>query len=366
MQFKLVRNFGPDVLIPVAPMTGPEILAIYDEPEQDRRKAEIVSWLSREDENVDASNFQDALATKLANGVSAQEHALWVKFGSRLDMNIAIAGRRGFRDDFDAAHPWGPIAEYELVGDFGGGSEVQLGKLSIDTTTGHVLPGADDLEQVLLSRCDAPEQGKDTSMITLNWGIPEEGVDEYRNGAPHRGLRRLSTHGAATSRSLRGDAAPVEDFRALASVAAHDAKGELVLAGFEKVNDQPVVVSGGKKGQTEERYKGFNSPYSQFAETPEQVAAAGLAPGDTCPYYVVARDVTGNYSETREVLVTVPDLQKPPAPWTIETITDYPNGELDIQFDHVNVQNYYDDHQARPHLLQPQYGEVRQGAAIRR
>jgi len=340
--FEIERDGSSLVSIPLAPMSVAEIEALYTAPDQARRRAETIAWLDRESPPVDGANFASAIHAKLVG--DPQLNALWLGFGSRLDFNIAQARRRGFRDD---TAPAGSVTYELLATRTAPATSIRIGLLILDTTQTHLVPEAAGLSQIELSRCDAPELGKDHSSVALGWAIPEQNVDQYRNALVTAGwdIWRRTDCSSADPAWVATDPPPVVNLRSLMSTAPYGAEGNPVLSGYERVNDQPVVVSGGAPDETEERYKGFNSPYAQYYEPMEQIEAAGLVPGVSCPYYVVPRDVTGGYGETASLMVTVPDLERPPAPWVVETLTDTMNATLDITFDHVNVENYYDDHQ---------------------
>lgn len=335
------------------PATGimgiPGIEALYDGPEQERRKLETIhrldSLLDRmddgEDNNsfmVNSGNFAGVIHDRLA------DDALWTHIGSRMDFNIARARYRAYLD-MEAA-PGNHV--YELWGRFTTGEEALLGKAGVDTVSVSFLPPAGDFNQVRLGRCDAPDRFKDHVSVALNWR-------HAGNNATEGFLSSLLVSGYDIYRTTRNidprrrDTWPdIGEIRTLAQFLPHDEYGNVALNEFEKVNDQPVTISG--SGDKEGYYKGWNPPFSQFLETSKELMARGIRPGDTRLYYLVGRDFTGNYTRTAgPIPITVIDMTAPPPPWAIRTVESSAKGEegeFKLTWDQVDIRNYYDNYKS--------------------
>ncbi|MDJ0864824.1 MAG: hypothetical protein QNK03_01865 [Myxococcota bacterium] len=311
-----------------------EIGALYDHPSvrtaMDRRKREIVRWLDLEDPEtaVDERNFAAVLRAKL------QSDPLWSFLAARIDFNVARAQHRGY---LDRSVPAGPHV-YELLGESDRG-RVRLGLVNVQVDgRADLIAAAGGFEQVTLGRCDSTERFKDHGAVALAWQHPGgTDADRYASSIQIAGYDLWRTTENVDSLTPR-------DIRGLAAVAAHDGTGNVQLAGLEKVNDQPIVITGSPAD--EGRYRGFNAPFAQFLEARPELLARGVSPGDQRGYYLVARSLTGNYGATASLLVEVPDLVAPPAPWRVQSFDDFQERKVTLVWDHVDVRNYYESHRA--------------------
>jgi len=146
--------------------------------------------------------------------------------------------------------------------------------------------------------------------------------------------------------------APLIDIRALAQAQGHDNNGDVTIPGYERVNNEPILISGNASHEIlHEDVGSWNPGFSQFMETPDLLLSAGLEPGDSRLYYLVPRDFTGNYGDTVGIIVTVPDSDAPPAPWAVRSVEHVGNplttvdDELFISWDQVDVLGYHRRHQ---------------------
>lgn len=323
-----------EIELPVgAVMSESQIAALYATSADVRAKAEMIRWLDDLDEATAVTNANFA-ATLRARIVS---DAYWSFLASRIDIRVAQARYRAFRDD---AAPGNGEVEYELLVRSTGGSTRRVGRVLVDTNEDLIVPAATSFEQVRLGRCDAPETQKDHGVVTLDWD-PAGGTVADRYAAA------IVTAGYDLYRSPALEpvppTAPLRDLRGEAAGQPANADGTVSLSGLVKVNDTPIVVSGAADRETNRR--GYNAPFSQFQDEAESIASSGLKPGDTVAYYLVPRDLTGNYGATTAVLATIPDLRKPPAPWAVQTWSDSANDQFTLVWDQVDVRNYYDDYQ---------------------
>ena len=333
MTLRILRN---DIQVAEFPasslMEEAEIDALYAPTVHGRRRAETIHWLSMmSGDSITPSNFGATLRQNL------ESDRIWAHLAARNDVLIAAVRRRAW---IDTASPAG-IVTYELVGVTSSGTMRRLGYAAIDTTVLTVLPAPANLMQVLTGRCDAAEAARDHGAIALNWSHPgRSGTERFHVATLTTGFDLYRT---AVSLNEPVNVLP-RDLRAEGLDLAHDANGNVEFPGLVKVNDQPLVVTGG--AASENHGPGFQRAFAQHFETTEEVAAAGFSPGDHVAYYVVARDITGNYGATSAVSVTIPNLVGPPAPWEVRTYTTTGTATTGsdvfrLVWDTVDVANYY-------------------------
>ena len=326
-----LARVNPNLLMTVAEING-----IYSGAFQERRRLEMERWLS--ESGPENGSIGEKVLSKL------QTDSFWGAFASRVDFSIALARHRGFLDTTATAGNH----TYELQAVSSGAPAVirRIGQLTIDTTVFKTIPAAVNFKQVAQARCDAPDRAKDDGAVYLNWGMPgATAVERIANNLMTAGFDIYRT--TANVEAIVGGA-PTNNIRALAAAASHDANGNVVLAGLEKVNDQPVLVTPNQLA-TESAKLGWNPEMSQFQETASEVVARGLKPGDTRAYYLVPRDFTGNYGATIGAYITVPDLTPPVAPWHVHTtLNSAAAADVDkfmLEWPAVDARNYADDHQ---------------------
>lgn len=338
--FKVLRDGAEIAAMPATgAMAADGILELYQPGDpvlaaaNARRQAEVTAWLDELDDDVrnqsvNAGNFHQALASTLAT------NPLWSLSAARIDFNVARALYRGYLDQ-----PLASRVEYVLIGVAANGTERRLGQVSVDTTGADVIPAAGDFAQVTnLGRCDAPDLGREHHVVALNWKLPGSNPTErYVFGLVNAGFDLYRTTGPVS-----GSPAP-EDIANLAAKALFDDAGVPQIAGLEKVNDQPISAAG--EADREARYRGYNPGFAQYLEFPADLAAAGLMPGDRRAYYLVPRDISGNYGESVVTLVTVTDRLPPPAPWAVRSFANRAAGSVTLQWDPVDLAGYYETHQ---------------------
>jgi len=348
-------------------LTSGQIANLYTGMSQTRRAAEIQSALHQEAEGrlfqatedgididptclihpVTANNFPEAIRRKI-DPASLCHDNYWAVMASRLDFNVARARNRGF---VDTSVLGSGNFTYELIGISNENAEILLGRIVVEIDgVPDRLPIAGQFEQRDTARCDAPESHKDHGSVSLFWdysgstvtdrvrdALLTTGYDLYRSTTDPEGLTNL-------------------DLASLAVNLKHATDGSLEFPGLERVNVRPIVISGapepGSDGiERETRNIGWNAPFVQYVDPPEALAAANVQPGDERNYYLVARDFSGNYGDTAEIRVQIPDRVAPPAPWDFRTVRDsydIPNaslgGSFELVWDHVDTRNYYVDH----------------------
>ena len=368
VSFRVERNGVPlsGVIQAGSVLSSPQIAALYAAPSQSRRAAEMTSALADEASGrvaqaeedgivvavceihpVTAGNFAEAIHNKVSPSSPCYD-SYWSIMASRLDFNVALARNRAFIDtDILASGTY----TYELVGVSDLATEALLGRIEVVVNgVADRLAGAAQFEQREVARCDGPEASKDHGAVSLFWNYPganltellrdallTTGYDLYRSDTDPGGLTGL-------------------DLGTLGLGLGHGSDGSVEFAGLERVNTRPILISGapdpGPDGvERDTRNVGWNPPFVQYVDSPEALVAAGAAPGEWRNYYLVARDFSGNYGDTVELRVQIPDRLAPPAPWDIHTELDSADdsipvlgGSLELVWDHVDVRNYYADH----------------------
>jgi hypothetical protein len=260
----------------------------------------------------------------------------WARIAARQDVGVALAARRAF---IDTGAPAGPVT-YTLEGvvDLTGAvAPVRLGEIVVSADPMVVGP-ADALRQIPpseFSRCDSPEAGLGHGTVALSWDHPGASA-----GRASRYLAELTVAGYDLFRRTGACGA-------LAVVPQRDpVSGAPRLAGFERVNGAPIMISPNGVGE---------GPFRnvQYLEDIKSLAEDGIDPGDQLCYVAVARDVTGGFGAPASVDVTVPSLLPPPAPWNLQVVA-IPGGEVDdvtetvfrkdehlaLSWDAVDVPNY--------------------------
>lgn len=331
-------------------MSADEIRALYLQEGQDRRRLELIDVLNRGREPgqpaVGAGNFHTALHAKLLAAAAGDKAAMsFAHLMGRFDVNVAVARGRAF---IDAAPPAGTLT-YRLNGVTAGGAEYSIGSTTANRAT-RVTPRAPEgLIQVReLGRCDAPDEALSHGTVALDWGHPGAGGPEALGSAV-----MIAGYDLYRSVGACGPVVPARDLRAEAAATGHGAAGRVALPGLVRVNDRPVMISGrpepGPDGvRRQGTASGFNRAFAQHLETREELEAAGLHPGDRRCYYVVARDLAGNYGDTARVAVEVTNDRTPPAPQAAEVFPFNADGDagdrLLVRWDHLEVPAFYREH----------------------
>jgi len=344
-----------------------EIAKLYQGAAQSRRRAEMLSSLDRNAAGqraqaeldgspvpscfaapVGLSNFAQVIRAQI-DPEGACYNSFWAVMASRTDFNVARARNRGYLDTTVSASG---TYQYELAAVSTSDQEVVVGRIDVVVDgKADSLPAAADFEQRFQARCDGPERAKDHGAVALYWDFSGSNLTERMRDA-------ILTSGFDLYRSSEPMPATTgDDVRVLAQASVHGGEGELSLPNLVRVNSRPIVVSGAPDAgpdnvQREARYEGWNAPFVQYVDSPESLAAAGVLPGEYRNYYLVARDFSGNYGDTAEINVQIPERIAPPAPWDVRTELDsYDDtlpglmGSLELVFDHVDTRNYHADHQ---------------------
>tara|TARA_R110002096_G_scaffold161007_2_gene327345 strand:- start:14670 stop:18110 length:3441 start_codon:yes stop_codon:yes gene_type:complete len=366
---RLLRNGEQLGQWPVsAVMTAAQINAIYQEVDQQQLKLETITRLnelaSDSGNPFSAASFAQSLHQRINPALLDSYNPLWAFLGSRTDINIARARYRAWIDTTPVVADGRSVVEYELLAVAADASTARLGYLEIDPNQQQFALPATQFEQIRVSdwRCDLPDTAKDHYTVMLDWSAT--------------GAARVSDRVAAqayvsgydlyrTTENLdpaEADA-PVRNIAALAAAAPIDDRGRPLIDGLEKVNVSLVIDSGAPSTDPEwlqARARlveaGISVPtipaeriprQGKWVEAQDQLARAGLRPGDRRAYYLVPRDFAGDYGPTVATVVTVPLMTRPPAPWNLRSFADQTSAQLDLRsnaltftWDEVNVDNY--------------------------
>ena len=326
---------------------------LYAGAHNSRRKIEIIGGLDGAKEDgapaVTSFNYADVLQNRLVAAAGGDASArMWAVLASRMDINVAIARYRGYVD----TDLTGGVVKYTLVGISDLEAEAVLGEVFVDHTQRFMPEAATAFEQVRqFGRCDAPEYARSHGVVALSWDHPgANDAERYANAVNIAGYDLYRTAGPVPPPPALP---PFRDLRAEAAVLPHGPDGEVQFPGLERVTDdlvtiggRPDVDSGGRR--TEGRNRGWNPDFAQFMLPKKDVEAMGLVAGDVRAFYVVPRDLSGNYGDTAPLTVVIPDSLAPPSPWAVEAIAhssdDDTDDELRLQWDHVSVANYHRTH----------------------
>ena len=307
-------------------MNAAEITALYQQPGQRRRLLDTVRGLKLRaldaGRDFNAADYGAEIAQLLATDPT------YGFLASRNDFNIARARYRAVVDT-----PGNGVTEYELLAVNAAGEQRRVGLVSVDPQQPQQVLPAERFRQVTQGDCDRVEAARDHFTVALAWQAP--GADRK---AP-RLADALATEVFVAGYDLYRDSenlpdsvtAPApRDIAAEARSRTTDASGVVRLDGLERVNDVLLPNTGAPDGGP------------AFLETRDELTTAGMGPGDRRTYYLVPRDFTGNYGPTQAIIVQVPDRNRPPAPWNVESFarTGVATPALEFSWPAVNLDNH--------------------------
>lgn len=287
-----------------------KIRDFFNEPGEGIQKKEIISMLANAGHDTSRTDYPVILHS-IMDPASDEYNPLQKQFLVRYSRDAARAAGRAYIDR--SVSPAGKYT-YMITGVLEDGTETNpLGRFIIDTNQELILPAPDDFEQVLIGKCSDTRKNLDHARVYLDWTIP---------GDPGSMPLRALTYGYDLFRSDTD----------LGSVNLRQA----IPSGLTRVNDVPIIVSGNAPEQGLDAYLAKDDGGAL-------TGGAGLVPGTTWYYYLVARDLAGKYSDTAGPLeVIIPDKRPPAVPWNVHSQREYSDGTpcLTLIWDQVNSVNY--------------------------
>lgn len=299
-------------------MSAEQIQPLYQGESEQRRLLETVTQLKEEAlrtddlEDFSTDDFAAVIADRL-------EDDFWGHLASRMDFNLAMARYRAWRD----TEPGSGVRSYELRAHNAEGQSRRVGLAQVDMEERQQILKPDQFAQIEQSTCGLPDY-RDHYSVALNWAMPG-GINEADLMA-----NQLFVSGYDLYRTVDNvTSAPERDLAAEAAKLPHDNQGRVQFDDLERVNDTPLTITPDDDPQVPE-----------WLETREDLLAAGLVPGDTRAYYLVPRDVAGQYGPTVETLVTVADMSRPPAPWDVRPYLNESAQQVELIFDAMDIERY--------------------------
>lgn len=225
--------------------------------------------------------------------------------------------------------------EYMITGLDGTTETLPLGKTVVSPAVVDILPAPEDFEQVFVGGCSIIGRGIDDRRIHFRWDIPVE---------PESMRLRILTYGFDIFRSDSNLGLGANDIRNM------QLSGSFNPA-LTKINNQPVIAAGQAPTEGRDSFLAIDEGNPSAFEFLER--------GRTYFYYLVARDLTGKYSQTGAVLeAMVPDSMPPPAPWGVRTEEIKDPGaptipRIQLVWDEINTANYLRQYGTKKTFLTP-------------
>lgn len=320
VRFSLRRNGSELKTFPASGVMDPvQIRSLYQGESEQRRLLETVSQLMEEaalDPNrltFDADEYAGQIHDRL------RTDALWANLASRMDFNLAMARYRAWRDEPEGSG----VQTYTLFAFNDAGESRQVGQAEVDLDQPQQPLPPEGFDQVDQSSCDLPDF-RDHYSVALNWAMPGNlsEADRLANQLFITGFDLYRTRDNV-------DTAPARDLAAEARNLPHDRFGQPEFADLERVNDTLLTITPDRQPLTPE-----------WLETRSDLVAAGLQPGDKRAYYLVPRDISGQYGPTSETLVVIRDMARPPAPWNISPFLNESQQRVELTFRSPTIAGY--------------------------
>lgn len=319
-RFSLRRNGTELKTFPASGVMDPvQIRALYQGESQQRRQLETVSQMMEEALlDPDRMPFDaDEYGQQIHNRLTSDR--LWAHLASRMDFNLAMARYRAWKDEPEGSGE----QTYELLAynEFGESRRVGLAVVDLDSPQQMLAPEA--FTQIEQSSCDLPDF-RDHYSVALNWAMPGTSNEADRLA------NQLFLAGFDLYRSRDNvETAPARDLASEARNLDHDRYGQPQFPDLERVNDTVLTITPDDNGLVPE-----------WLETREDLVAAGLEPGDKRAYYLVPRDISGQYGPTQETLVVVRDMARPPAPWGVRPFLNESKQRVELTFRSPTINGY--------------------------
>lgn len=299
-------------------MSADQIRPLYQGESEQRRLLETVTQLKEEALRTD--DLPDFNTDQYADIIAARlDDDFWAHLASRMDFNLAVARHRAWRD----TEPESGVVSYELRALNAEGQSRRVGLAQVDMDQPQQILAPELFAQIEQSTCGMPDY-RDHYSVALNWAMPG-GINQADLMA-----NQLFVTGYDLYRTVENvTSAPARDLAAEAAKLPHDNQGRVQFDDLERVNDTQLTITPDDDPQVPE-----------WLETRDDLLAAGLVPGDTRAYYLVPRDVAGQYGPTVETLVTVADMSRPPAPWDVSPYLNEAAQQVELVFDAMDIERY--------------------------
>jgi len=302
------------------------IREMYAGASEQQRLLQTISLLKKlslaQDETFEANDFAAELHKRFNN----VDDKAWVFLASRQNFNIARAQYRAFLDtEASGSHTY-TLHAFNAQGNSG-----QLGKVTIDTSEkDHIIPAPANFHQIEKDNCGIVNAMQDHYAVLLDWAPPSTSITDKTASSLQRAGYQI--YRSKTNIGSELTEASVRDFATEALDLPHDQRGYVSFEGLERVNSSIVVVEGHTTSSIEN---------PAFFESHEQLAAAGLEPGDKRAYYIVPVDFAGHLGETAGAIVQVPDRQMPATPWNIQFHQSTgTSARASLEWDASTLENY--------------------------
>lgn len=303
-------------------MDKKSIIDIYTPQNQRQNLYRLIDKLSKLQEdncqNINLSNYADKIG-------ECAKSSFWRYSATKADFNIARILYRGYLDE--AVNKINKNSfHYELLAT-NGTKSIILGKIDV-TKKIQRAPKALSFQQLYKRDCNAPEYALDDYTVFLSW-IDSKKQDSVINSFFLSGYDIYRTkENVVDANSSQYDL----DIATMAESLPYDSSGEIIFPNLEKVNSSLITIPNDTNNTI------------LFQETKDKLKEAGLHPSDKRYYYLVPQDFSGNYGETAKLLVTIPNLLPPPAPWDAKVIEhinfDDGNNSAELVWSNVNKTNY--------------------------
>ncbi len=323
--FNLYRsiNSGDFELLAAMDYQVADPLAIRDFVENDfnqDRQAELIRLLNQMSSAqtppgpaIDKTNFPGFIHS-IIDPASDTFNPLQRMLLIRFHPGVARAAGLAFIDEAPGALP----VQYLLTATANGTESLPIGKTpKMSTSLDTVLPAPQGLVQVRTAGCSLIRKNLDDLRVHLNWAVPNQPQDIGLN---------ILTYG-------------YDVFWAETDLGVLDFSAG-IPTGLYRVNEKPVVVSGQAPEEEKDGYLVRDTAENHLTG-PEWTR------GQTFYYYLVARDLAGNYSQAAAPIeATVVDGQPPVSPFRLHTKElsqisgDDALPRLALVWDQINPVNY--------------------------
>ncbi|MCB2183267.1 MAG: hypothetical protein KQH63_14635 [Desulfobulbaceae bacterium] len=323
--FRLYRSINGKPFDPLAEIANqvaaPSVIRGYVQGDiNEQRRSELLSILQEMSDSLvppgpqvtedNCAEFIHDIISPSSNLYNPLQRMLLVRFHPA----VARAAGLAFIDDKIE----GEAAQYMLTGVTARGESLPIGKTEeFDPGIPTVLPPPTGLKQVEIGGCSALHKNLDDLRIHLLWDVPAQPQDISLN---------VLTYGYDVYWSE--DDKGLLDFRAG------------VPEGLFKVNRKPVIVSGAAPAEGKDGFLARDSQENHLTGPIWQR-------GQNFYYYLVSRDLAGNYSYAGlPIEATVVDTEPPVSPWRLHTeelsdvIGSNATPRLSLVWDKINPVNY--------------------------